>query len=420
MKAETRCRSCGAPDPEGFFDLGRQPLANALVPDPAVPDRTFPLSLSMCRECGLVQLDHTADPEELFSSYVWVTGTSGTARAYAEDFCNRLLDRLAPGSEGTILEVASNDGTFLKPFLRRGLSCLGVDPAANIVERVAAEGIPCQCGFFGAELAGHLVDAQGPARAVFARNVLPHVAGTNDFVAGLRRCAGTTGLVAVEFHDARVILDELHYDSIYHEHLCYFTLRTLSRLLTAHGLHPFDVEQSPISGGSLVLYAAPVARPKTAALTRLEAEEAAGGANDPQAWRDFAARARSHRDALCALLDAEIAAGRRVVGYGASARSATLLNFCGIGPERIRAIADQNPMKHHLYSPGRHIPILPPEAVVGADAPDGGPDTVVVLAWNFLDEIVGILRERFGFTGRIIRPLPAPPGLVLPENTHDR
>ena len=410
MSALSQCRVCGSTKVEQFFDLGDQPLANALVRDANVADPVYPLSLSFCEDCALVQLDHTADPGELFSHYVWVTSTSSTARAYAEQFCDRLLSRLGDMKGGYVLEIASNDGTFLKPFLKRGVACLGVDPAANIVEMAKADGVPTQCGFFGEELAKGVVAERGAARAVFARNVLPHVAGTNDFVEGLKVAAGVDGLVVIEFHYAKTILEELHYDSIYHEHLCYFTLKSLTHLLNAHGIHPFDLEESPISGGSLVLFSRTVPTEKSMKLLAFEAAEETSGANDLAAWKRFAEVSFQHRGALLGLLEAEAAAGRKVAGYGASARSSTMLNFCGVGPRLIQAIADQNPMKHDLYSPSTHIPIQAPEAVMAAK-----PDTVVILAWNFFAEIVGILRDRFGFTGRVIMPLPHPPRTMSME-----
>lgn len=414
MAGIANCRVCGSDNVAQFFDLGDQPLANALAQSASLADPVFPLSLSFCQACSLVQLDHTADPGELFSHYVWVTSTSSTARAYAEQFCDRLLARLGEGNSGHVLEIASNDGTFLKPFLRRGLACLGVDPAANIVEMAKADGVPTLCGFFGERLARSLVAGRGAAQAVFARNVLPHVAGTNDFVAGLKVAAGSDGLVVIEFHYAKTILEELHYDSIYHEHLCYFTLKSLTHLLSSHGIQPFDLEESPISGGSLVLFARARPTRKSARLLAFEAAEEQSGANSLAAWKRFAEVSFQHRAALLALLEAEAKAGRKVAGYGASARSSTMLNFCGIGPGLIAAIADQNPMKHKLFSPSTHIPILAPEDVL-----ETNPDTVVILAWNFFAEICGILRERFGFTGRVIMPLPHPPkALNMEEATH--
>ncbi len=410
MAGIANCRVCGSDKVEQFFDLGDQPLANALVRDATLVDPVFPLSLSFCEICSLVQLDHTADPAELFSHYVWVTSTSSTARAYAEQFCERLLARLGDRSDGHVLEVASNDGTFLKPFLRRGVACLGVDPAANIVEMAKADGVPTLCGFFGEELARGLVAERGAAQAVFARNVLPHVANTGDFVEGLKVAAGADGLVVIEFHYAKTILEELHYDSIYHEHLCYFTLKSLTHLLSSHGIQPFDLEQSPISGGSLVLFAHTRPTQKSAQLLAFEAAEEKSGADSLAAWKRFAAVSFQHREALLALLEAEAKAGRTVVGYGASARSSTMLNFCGIGPGLIAAIADQNPMKQGLFSPSTHIPILAPEECLGTK-----PDTVVILAWNFFAEISGILRERFGFTGRVVMPLPHPPKVLSME-----
>jgi hypothetical protein len=413
MDAIAHCRGCGSARIEPFFDLGAQPLANALVTDPGARDPLYPLSLSFCPDCSLVQLNHTADPREIFSHYVWVTGTSGGARVFAEEFCAALLSR-ADCRDGYVLEVASNDGTFLKPFLRRGVQGLGVDPAANIVEMAQADGVPSLTGFFGRDLASRIAAERGLPRVVFARNVLPHVAETHDFVAGLKVLAGETGLVAVEVHHARVILEELHYDSIYHEHLCYFTLHSLTRLLARHGLFAFDVLKSPISGGSLVVYARPFPLEKSAKLAAVEKEEEESGANRIESWRRFAELSRRHRELFLAILEGEAAAGRSVVGYGASARSSTMLNFCGVGPSLIRAIADQNPLKQGLYTPATHIPIQSPEEVLA-----GRPDTVAVLAWNFFDEIVAGLVSRFGFAGRVVKPLPHPPkALQVKEALH--
>ncbi|MDD4952108.1 MAG: class I SAM-dependent methyltransferase [Desulfovibrionaceae bacterium] len=405
MRAIDRCRGCSGKGIEPFFDLGMQPLANALARDRAARDPVHPLSLSWCPDCGLVQLNHTADPGELFSEYVWLTASSSTAKAYAERFCDRVLDLAGDAVRGGyVLEAASNDGTFLKPFQARGLRVLGVDPAKNIADLAVADGVPTENAFFGRKSAERIVSEHGLPAVVFARNVLPHVADPHDFVEGLRLCAGERGLAIIEVHYAKAILDELHYDSIYHEHLCYFTLKSLERLLEAHGLFAFEAMISPISGGSVVLFARGVRAEKGPVLAGLESAERAEAVNDLARWREFADKSLRHRELFVGLLEQEAEAGRRVVGYGASARSSTMLNFCGLGPDRIAAVADQNRLKQGFFTPGTHIPILAPEQVMAQ-----GPDTVVVLAWNFMDEIGDLLWDRFGFRGGIIAPLPFPP-----------
>ena len=249
------CRVCGNQGLVNFFDLGEQPLANALCRNSDEKESVFPLSLSFCPKCSLVQLNHTISPEKLFSNYVWVTSTSSTAREYAQQFCARLRQKCCFKNSSYILEVASNDGTFLKPFKKHGLDILGIDPAENIVKTANQDGILTQCAFFGAETAAQIVSDKGIPDIIFARNVLPHVADPNGFVKGLSMLMNEQTLLAIEVHYSGKIVEELHYDSIYHEHLCYFSLKSIEKLLENHGIYIHDIEESPISGGSIVVYA---------------------------------------------------------------------------------------------------------------------------------------------------------------------
>ena len=278
---------------------------------------------------------------------------------------------------------------------------LGVDPATNIAAIAERADVPTRVGFFGTALAEEIVAERGPAAVVFARNVLPHVADPNDFLRGL--CLAMAH--QTECSSSRCTTDPRsskgYYDSIYHEHLCYFTLSTLGSLLRSHGLAVVALDRSPISGGSLVVTAVregtmPVA-PAVVDRMRLEGTRRL---NDGETWRDFASRAAMHATALAAALADEEAAGRSVAGYGASARSATMINYARLGPMLDR-IADQNEMKQGFYSPGAHVPICSPEALMAS-----APGTVVVLAWNFFEEIADVLRGTLSFTGRIIKPLP--------------
>lgn len=399
------CRSCGCENLQSFFDLGCHPFANNLVPDQMIQDPTYPLSLSWCPECNLVQLNHTADPKELFSRYVWVTSTSSTARAYAEIFCSVVL--LHAGNfdrSGYILEIASNDGTFLKPFIRKGLSVLGVDPAENIVKMALGDGVLTKCGFFGESMAESIISEQSFPSVIIARNVLPHVANLHDFVKGIRKCMSDESLLVVEVHYAKSIHEELHYDSIYHEHLCYFSLKSIEGLLNAYGLHIYDIMDSPISGGSIVIFARLAQREKTSTLLEFEEQEKVSGINELLSWKRFAETAYMHRKLFVGVLDEDIDKGCKIVGYGASARSSTLLNFCGVGVERLNMIADQNPIKHKLFTSGTHIPIDHPGTVMATN-----PDTVVILAWNFLNEIAERLWTSFNFRGKLVIPFPHPP-----------
>lgn len=401
------CRACGG-RLESVLDLGHQPLANALLAERDAPERAFPLELARCADCGLAQLATEIDPAALFSDYFWVTGTSSTARRQSGVFRDGALARArVEGRAPFVVEAASNDGTYLRAFAERGCRILGVDPAANLASAANAAGVSTICGFFDAAAAERIVARDGHADIVVARNVLAHVPDPIGFLRAVAHVAGPAGLAATEFHYAARIQDGLQYDSIYHEHACYLTATVACTLLAKAGLVAIDMEEGPISGGALIVYARAAGHaPSPAVAAYLEAEAKAGRDGAP-AWRDFARRVRAHRTALCAALDGELAQGRRVMAYGASARSSTLLNYCGISSDRVGAIADANPLKHGRFAAGSRLPILPAERVV-ADAPD----TILLLAWNFRDEILGELRGRLGFGGRIILPLPGDPQIV--------
>jgi len=405
MKRITECRICKNKGIKEFFNLGDQPFANSLLKNPNEKENFYPLFLSWCPNCNLVQLNHTAEPKELFSNYVWVTATSKTAKEHAVNFYKDILLRTENLHDEYILEVASNDGTFLIPFVKNKYKVLGVDPAKNIVDTAIKNGVPTICGFFGEELAREIIKEHGHAKVIFARNVVPHVANLHDFVKGLRECLDNDGLLVIEAHYARKILKELHYDSIYHEHLCYFTLKSIEHLLNQYGLFIFDIKKSPISGGSMILY---IKKEKTKEnpIVQLYREKEIK-LNEFLSWKKFAERAYTHRDNLIKILKQIKDRNETIVGYGASARSSTLLNFCGIDTKIISMIADQNPLKQGFYTAGTHIPIDSPEKVM-----ENNPDYVCILAWNFADEIIDILRERFNYAGKFIIPLPNSPRII--------
>ncbi|PIR69948.1 MAG: hypothetical protein COU47_00760 [Candidatus Niyogibacteria bacterium CG10_big_fil_rev_8_21_14_0_10_46_36] len=404
---DVTCRVCGSAELKQFFDLGKQPYANALRKTKDQEEVLYPLALVYCTACSLVQLGYTADPKELFSEYVWVTGTSKRAHEHAETFYREYKSRVPGTHTGYVLEIASNDGTFLLPFQRNGHAVLGVDPAKNIVAQANKDGIPTEAEFFGETYVRGLLKREGPASFVFARNVLPHVVNTVDFVRGVRAIMNEDAVCAIEFHYAGTILEELHYDSIYHEHLCYFTLRTMERLLRDNGLFVYDVFESPISGGSLVVYAAKKSVAETDALRVYRSRETEKGINNYPAWEMFRERSCVHRDAIRETLFDMKKKGERVVGYGASARSSTLLNFCDIDDTVIAVIADANPLKQGLYTAGTHIPITSPEKAMAED-----PSCIILLGWNFADEIMEYVKKIYGYRGSYYVPLPGMPRLI--------
>jgi hypothetical protein len=407
----TECRVCQDKNIRGFFDLGNQPYANSLLKSAGEKEKSYPLSLSWCPTCSLVQLNHTADPVELFSSYVWVTATSKTAHEHATNFYNEVMARVKSLKDSYVLEIASNDGTFLLPFLHDKHKVLGIDPAKNIAEIAEKTGVPTIVDFFGIKAAKKIVKEHGRARVVFARNVIPHVTNLHDVVRGMSLCLEDDGLMIIEAHYAKIILEGLHYDSIYHEHLCYFTLKSMEYLLAKHDLHVVDITPSPISGGSMVLYIKKQkVSQKIIVSKRVEEyrkEEERLRINDFKNWKSFALRAHKHRKQLLKILNDVIAKEGLVVGWGASARSSTMLNFCGIDYHLVSMIADQSSLKQGLYTAGTHIPIFCPDDVMRR-----GPKTMLILAWNFNKEIIDNLRKKYGFNGKCILPLPNSPKVV--------
>jgi hypothetical protein len=403
------CRVSGSSDLISILELGEQPLANALKDASGGAEDKFPLTLMYCPESSLVQLKETIDKEVLFSHYTWVTGTSQTTRDYARLFCQRALATARPEPNDFIIEIASNDGTFLMPFLEDGYhNILGVDPAKNIVETASQRGVRTLARFWGKQVAEELREKYGHAKMVMARNVIPHVSELHDVVAGIAHALRDDGIGIIEFHNAGQILEELHYDSIYHEHLCYFSIKSITCLLALYELVPFHIDTSPISGGSYAIYFSKQERQQSENYSRLNEKESQMGVNDVQAWKKFAESCHTHRDKSIAML--EPFSSQSVLGFGASARSSTYLNFCGFGANDIKAIIDNNPLKHGRHSPGTSIPI-----VSFAEGMQMSPDLIFILAWNFRDEIIRECRAN-GYRRSFLVAFPHSPHLIKDED----
>lgn len=406
LEKVTACRVCTSTELTKFLDFGEQPFANALLKSPEDRDPRYPLALLFCNTCSLVQLTHKVGEKELFSQYVWVTGTSKAIHAFSEVFCDELIARGGDTQNTYVLEIASNDGTLLKPFKKRGFEVLGIDPAKNIADMANTAGIKTRALFWGKDIAEKIVQEKGKSKIVFARNVLPHVNNQRDFVGGLATALAEDGVLAIEVHYAGVILRELHYDSIYHEHHCYFSLKTLEKLLNDFGLYIFDLMESPVSGGSLIVYARKQKGEESVTLHTYRNKEAKERTNVLETWQEFNLRSDTHCTKLLSMLKELQKAGEIVMGYGASARSSTMLNFCGINSAVLPLIADKNPLKQGLYTAGTHIPIVPIEKML-----EQKPTTIFILAWNFKDEIMDELQKVYRYRGKFLIPFPDP--LVL-------
>ncbi len=399
------CRSCDHGDLRPILSLGRTPLANALLTAEQLrePEATFPLELAFCPACALVQITETVPPEVLFREYAYLSSFSDTVVQNAEGIVHRLIGLEGLGSESLAVEIASNDGYLLQHYHHKGIPVLGIEPAANIA-RVARDerGIPTVCEFFGAQLAAELVAGGRAADVVHGNNVLAHVADLNGVVQGIATVLKPRGVAVIEVPYVKDLIDHCEFDTIYHEHLCYFSLTALDRLFRRHRLVIRDVERIPIHGGSLRIFAsrAEWAIPGEAVKSLL-AEEAAWGVDREEFYRGFGAKVERLRASLLELLGGLKTQGRRIAAYGASAKGSTLLNFFGIGADTLEFVVDRSTVKQGRYTPGTHLPILAPEKVL-----ELRPDYLLLLTWNFADEILAQQQAFRDQGGRFIIPIP--------------
>lgn len=398
------CRICSASDLVEILNLGNQPPANSLYLPEEEPPASIPLRLFYCTECKTLQLRESVDPYHLFSKYVWVTGTSKTAVEYSYTFAQEALKR-SPQKAPFVIEIASNDGTFLRRFQEKSCKVLGIDPAENLAKAAVDESIPTLIRFFSEKVSQELIETHGQADIVIARNVLPHVREVHSVVKGIGGLLKPNGLGIIEFHDSKLILEELQYDYIYHEHLFYFTLSSMESLLLSHGLKIFDIYRSPISGGSWVVYFSHKTKAKTSALKMSLKDEDTSAVNSLETWLDFRRRAKIHREKL---REITFSSNTKILAYGASARSSTLLNFCKIGHDQISAIVDKNPLKHGLLTPMSKIPIISYEQGIQRAKAE---ELILLLAWNFKQEVKEDLCN-CGYKGRFLLPLPGKPCLL--------
>jgi SAM-dependent methyltransferase len=398
------CRSCGSRRLDLVLSLGETPLANALLTEEQLtqPEARYPLDLAFCPDCSLVQITETVPPEQLFSHYLYFSSFSDTMLRHAERIALRLLESRHLGPDSLVIELASNDGYLLQFYRQAGVPVLGIEPAANIAEAARERGIPTLTKFFGKGVATELHRAGTLADVVHANNVLAHVSDLNGFVAGIATVLKPDGVAVIEVPHVKTMLEALEFDTIYHEHLCYFSLIALQALFSRHGLTVVDVERLPIHGGSLQLFLESTGTPSAAVCTLLD-EERAMGLDRLAFYKDFGSRVEALRTELRELLSGLKRDGKRLAAYGASAKGSTLLNYCGIGRETIDFVVDRSTVKQGLYTPGTHLPILAPEAVE-----QHRPDYLLLLVWNLADEILEQQRAYRERGGRFIVPVPAP------------
>ena len=406
------CRSCGSSRLTTFLALGDLPLSAGFTAtfEQAVAAPRFPLDVAFCHDCALVQILETVPPDQLFGDdYPYFSSVIGTLLAHSKANVDARIRDRALGADSLVIELASNDGYLLQYYRDAGIPHLGIDPAKGPVDAALAKGIDTLHAFFGDDLARQLRADGKLADVIHANNVLAHVADTNGFVAGIATLLKADGVAVIEVPYVRELIEQGQFDTIYHEHLCYFSVTALVKLFARHGLKLNRVEQVPIHGGSLRLFVGhrEEADGSTAALL---AKEKAAGLADYRYYAGFARRVETIRDDLRTLLRELKAGGRRVVGYGAAAKGVIMLNYAGIGSDMLDWVADKNPVKQGMWIPGVAVPIVAPSRIAAEQ-----PDHVLILPWNFATEII---RQEATFAargGRFIVPVPAPRELTAED-----
>jgi len=397
------CRSCAHAGLDPILDLGSVPPSDALVAadDVGRPQPSFPLELGRCPECTLVQIVETVEPRVLFGpGYRYLSSCSDGVVENARNLAENLMRRRPLGPRSLVLEVGSNDGYLLRRFQGAGHAVLGVDPAPVPVARARAKGVRTLGEYFGLELARRLQGDGIRPDIIVANNVLAHIADTNGAVAGIKELIDPAGLVAIEVPYVRDLIDGCEFDTIYHEHLCYFSLFSADALLRRHGLYVNDVERLPIHGGSLRLFAETTENPAES-VSNLLREEHAAGLGSGGYYERFAWRVEQSTTEVRELLRQLRASGARIAAYGAAAKGTILLNQLGAAADLIDYVVDRNPDKQGLYMPGVQLRICDPSPLV-----EDPPDYLLILAWNHSDEIIGQLSEFQARGGRFILPIP--------------
>jgi SAM-dependent methyltransferase len=404
--APPSCRFCGAPLDRVFVDLGVTPLANRnLRPDEVADERKYPLICRVCSECFLVQADDSVPPGEIFSDYQYFSSFSDSWVAHAARYCDDVMGRFPITRDSFVVEIASNDGYLLQHFVARGVTVLGVEPAANVAAAARTKGIATETAFFGVATAKQLAAGGRKADLMIANNVLAHAPATRDFVAGFAELLAPEGVATFEFPHLLNLIEKVQFDTIYHEHFFYLSYLCAERMMTAAGLRVFDVEELPTHGGSLRLFVCHVSarHPETARTAALRQRERDHALDRLAGYEGFAVRVAETKRAFLEYLTDARQAGRKVAAYGAAAKGNTFLNVCGVAYPQIAAVYDRSTEKQGRLTPGSHIPILSPERIGELK-----PDDILILPWNLADEITRGLPELRSWGGRFVVAVPAP------------
>lgn len=395
------CRSCGMPNLKPILSLGNMPLANGLLKSPDELEETYPLDLVFCPDCTLVQITETVDPDKMFKDYKYYSSGSQTMLKSAADLVDKTIAEYGLNEHSLVVEIASNDGYLLKNYVEAGIPVQGIDPCLKIaVDAQTKNNVPTMACYFNLELARRLVKWEKmKADVIHANNIMAHVGNINDFVEGISMLLKPSGIAIIETPYVRDMIDNGEFDTIYHEHLYYYSLTALSRLFNRHGLSVVDVEHLSIHGGSLRVTVSPNSERYNDRVASMLVGETFT-LDDYGYYQYFGKRVEIIKNDITYMLSTLKAQGKHIVGYAASAKGTVLMNYCGIG-QYLDYIVDNTPAKQGLYIPGTHLEICDPSKLL-----DTQPDYALLLAWNFADEIMSKEQEYIKHGGKFIIPIP--------------
>lgn len=402
------CRFCGSRLRHIFVDLGMLPLCESYIGEDQLNrmEPFYPLHPYVCEHCFLVQLEVYVAPEEIFSEYAYFSSYSDSWVQHAKQYVEMITKRLGLNDRSFVIELASNDGYLLQHFVTMGIPVLGIEPAVNVAKAAIAKGVPTLVKFFGEELACELLAEGKQADLLIGNNVLAQVPDLNDFVKGMKVLLKPQGVITLEFPHLMRLVEENQFDTIYHEHFSYFSWITTEKIFAKHGLRLFDVEELPTHGGSLRVYACHAentTQPLSERAKELRSREEAAGITRLTYYASFAEKVKETKRKLLELLIGIKRAGKAIVGYGAPGKGNILLNYCGIRSDFLDYTVDRNPYKQGKFLPGTHIPIFPPYKIKETQ-----PDYVMILPWNFKEEIMEQIAYIRNWGGRFIVPIPEP------------
>jgi len=406
LTSNTKCRFCNEPLRFTLVDLGMSPLCESFLSFEQLNQMEpfYPLHAYVCEHCYLVQLEEYVSPENIFTEYAYFSSYADTWLKHCQAYTNLVSGRFHLGKDSFVVEVASNDGYLLQYFVQKGIPVLGIEPAKNVAKVAVEKGVPTLTEFFGRELASRLCAEGRQADLIAGNNVLAQVPDINDFVAGLKILLKPGGVITIEFPHLKNLMEQNQFDTMYHEHFSYFSFITSEKIFAAHGLTLFDVDELPTHGGSLRIYARhdeDVSKPVGERVIEMREREIAAGFADMSHYSAFGEQVKETKRKLLTFLIEARRAGKSVAGYGAPGKGNTMLNYCGIRTDFLDYTVDRNPYKHGKFLPGTHIPIFPPEKIS-----ETRPDYVLILPWNFKDEIMQQMAFIREWGGQFVVPIP--------------